>query len=371
MAAVSENHVKRTLMTSDTIGGVWSFSLELAWALETFGVEVSLATMGCPLSADQRMDARRLPNLEIYESEYRIEWMRDPWDDVRAAGEWLLDLEQRVRPDIVHLNGYAHGALPWRAPVLISGHSCVCSWHTAVRESEAAENWDRYRNEVGRGLQCVDMVTAPSETMLSALRFHYGAFRAARPVYNARRPEEFPPGEKEPFILTAGRLWDEAKNLRLLAEAAPNVSWPVYAAGEYAHPEGVEANTRGIKFLGRLSQKELAGWMSRASIFVLPARYEPFGLCALEAGLAGCALALGDIPSLREIWGKTALFVPPDSPDALENAIRRLIENEDLRILLQKRARARALEFTPEIMGGEYMSLYGKLAADKTITARE
>ncbi len=32
----------------------------------------------------------------------------------------------------------------------------------------------------------------------------------------------------------------------------------------------------------------------------LPARYEPFGLSVLEAALSGCALVLGDIPSLRE-----------------------------------------------------------------------
>ena len=34
-------------------------------------------------------------------------------------------LERRLRPDVVHLNGYTHGALPWRAPVLVVGHSCV------------------------------------------------------------------------------------------------------------------------------------------------------------------------------------------------------------------------------------------------------
>ena len=63
--------------------------------------------------------------------------------------------------------------------------------------------------------------------------------------------------------------------------------------------------------LGRLSAGELADWYARAAIYALPARYEPFGLSALEAALSGCALVLGDIPSLREIWGDAALFVPP------------------------------------------------------------
>ena len=68
--------------------------------------------------------------------------------------------------------------------------------------------------------------------------------------------------------------------------------------------------------LGLLSWKSTT-WMARAAIYALPARYEPFGLTALEAGLSGCALVLGDIPSLREVWGETACFVPPDDRDAV------------------------------------------------------
>ena len=56
--------------------------------------------------------------------------------------------------------------------------------------------------------------------------------------------------------------------------------------------------------------------MGRAAIYALPARYEPFGLSILEAALSGCALVIGDIPSLREIWADAALFVPSDGHDA-------------------------------------------------------
>ncbi len=74
----------------------------------------------------------------------------------------------------------------------------------------------------------------------------------------------------------------------------------------------------------------MAGWLGRASIFALPARYEPFGLLPLEAALSGCALVLGDIPSLREVWGDAAWFVPPDDRDALTAAIGSLIASPRL-----------------------------------------
>ena len=54
-----------------------------------------------------------------------------------------------------------------------------------------------------------------------------------------------------------------------------------------------------------------------AAIYALPARYEPFRLEVLEAAAPGCALVLGDIASLRELWDGAALFVAPDDDRAL------------------------------------------------------
>ena len=104
-------------MTADTIGGVWTYALELIRALGTQGIEVGLATMGAALTGTQREEVRSLPEIELFESTYKLEWMEQPWRDVAAAGEWLLELEERFRPDVIHLNGYAHGALAWRAPI--------------------------------------------------------------------------------------------------------------------------------------------------------------------------------------------------------------------------------------------------------------
>ena len=101
--------------------------------------------------------------------------------------------------------------------------------------------------------------------------------------------------------------------------------------------------------------------MGRASIYVLPARYEPFGLAALEAALAGCALVLGDIPSLREVWEEAAVFVPPDDTDMLARALRRLVSEPVLRSRMSTLARTRALEFSPERMADAYLAVYADL----------
>ena len=142
----------RVLMTTDTVGGVWTYSIELARELARKGVEVLLAAMGGPLTADQRAQVRMAHGVSVIPSEYKLEWMQDPWGDVVRSGEWLLRLETEFGPDVIHLNGYCHGALPWRHPVLMVAHSCVLSWWAAVRGTALPREWDRYEQQVRAGL---------------------------------------------------------------------------------------------------------------------------------------------------------------------------------------------------------------------------
>jgi glycogen synthase len=345
-------------MTADTIGGVWTYALELARALREYDVTIALATMGAPLTHEQREEVRQISTVEVFESSFKLEWMENPWQDIKRAGEWLLQLEERIQPDVAHLNGYVHGALPWRAPTLIVGHSCVLSWWVAVKDEAAPPLWNRYRREVACGLHAADLVLAPSQAMLSALQEHYGPIPAGRVVPNGRDPALFAPGVKEDFVFTVGRLWDEAKNVAALERIAPRISWPLYVAGEEKHPDGGAMQIGKVHFLGYLSPQALAPWFARAAIYALPARYEPFGLSVLEAGLAGCALVLGDIPSLRETWEEAALFVPPHDAEALGAALAELQRDTTRRHVLAARARSRALAFTPQRMAAGYMAAY-------------
>ncbi len=356
----------RVLMTADTVGGVWTYALELTRALADWNVEIALATMGAPLSDEQRQAVASLDHVTLHESDYQLEWMKDPWEDVAAAGEWLRTLEAQVQPDLVHLNNYAHGALDWQAPVLMVGHSCVVTWFASVEGSPPGDPWDRYRRAVTEGLRGADRVTAPTMAMLTALHWHYGPFPRDGAVYNGRSPERFQPKDDEPFVLCAGRLWDEAKNAAALQEAAPSLPWPVYLAGPTEHPDGGRVSYEHVHALGRLSTPALADWMGRASIYALPARYEPFGLTALEAALSGCALVLGDIPTLREVWRDAALYVPPDDTDALASTLNRLIENDGLRHRIAQRAHQKAQSYTPARMAKGYVNCYESLLGKRS-----
>ncbi|MEX0762441.1 MAG: glycosyltransferase family 4 protein [Dehalococcoidia bacterium] len=355
--------IERVLMTADTVGGVWTYAMQLADALDRHGVEVALATMGGPVSPGQRAEASAIPSLRLYESTFKMEWMENPWDDVEKAGQWLLDLEQETRPDVVHLNTYSFGALSWHAPALVVGHSCVLSWWEACRNQQAPPEWNRYAEEVRRGIQGANMVAAPTEAMLASLDRHYGPISVKRVISNGRDPALFPPAAKEPIVFAAGRVWDEAKNIAALDESAPDLTWPVYVAGDDMNPNGQRATTRNVRFTGRLDLSDMASMYGRASIYCLPARYEPFGLSALEAGLAGCALVLGDIPTLREVWDEAAVFVPTDDTAALTQTLQSLMNNDQKRVAMAAQARTRAMQFTPESLATGYMNSYRQMSA--------
>ena len=348
----------RVLMTADTVGGVWTYALELADALAERDVEVVLATMGAPLSAGQRAELRRSRVARAYAEDVKLEWMDDPWADLELAGRWLLRIRDEVRPDVIHLNGYSHATLPWEAPVLVAGHSCVLSWFAAVKRAPAPPRWRRYAAAVAAGLEAADLVVAPTRAMLRELELRYGFTTERETIPNGRRAPTHP-AVKEPLVFSAGRLWDEAKNLAALDRVAPLLPWPVVVAG------GLEPGRRplNVRALGHVDRTDTDAWLARASIFALPARYEPFGLAALEAALAGAALVLGDIRSLREVWADTALYVDPDDDDALAAALTLLIEEPALRADLAGRARERARTYTPERMASAYADVYERLAS--------
>jgi glycogen synthase len=351
----------RILLTADTLGGVWTYALELAKALGERGVRVALATMGAPLTAQQRAQLRALPQVRLFESAWKLEWMQGAWDDVQRAGDWLLQVEREWRPDVVHLNQFAFGALPFTAPVLVVAHSCVLSWWRAVHGEEAPAAWDVYRRKVAQGLRGAGLVVAPTRAMLQTLARDYGLAEARRVIGNGRDAALFKPAPKEPLILAAGRLWDEAKNLGALQAVAPLLAWPVHVAGSTVHPDGGRLAPTSVRCLGELAPPALARHMGKAAVYALPARYEPFGLSVLEAALCGCALVLGDIASLRETWGQAALYVPPGNHAALRDALRALIDDPARRARLAEAARERALQCTPRRMAGEYLEAYATL----------
>ncbi|HYW31632.1 MAG TPA: glycosyltransferase family 4 protein [Gemmatimonas sp.] len=344
-------------MTADPGSTVWGFALDLVAGLGAQGVEVVLATLGSKPCSGQRRDIRAIPNVLVAESDYRVEWMIDPWEDVRVSGDWLLTLASRYAVDVVHCNHLVHANLPWDVPVLAVGHSCARSW-TEATYGTVGSDWDRYAHEVGASLRAASAVVAPTRAMLSSLEQHYGPITDGAVIHSACRPMPHASLRKESRILSVGRLTDESKNFAALNRVAPSLAWPVHIAGPTGMSSGDSVSMPNVDLLGSLTTRALSSWIKRAAIFALPSKYEPSGLTVLNAARAGCALVLGDIPALRELWDGAALFVPTDDDAALTNALQSLIDDPQRRAVLARAARQRALVYGYERCVLEYLLAY-------------
>jgi glycosyltransferase involved in cell wall biosynthesis len=349
---------RRVLMTTDAVGGVWTYSLELAHGLSEAGVEVMLVVVGPAPSEAQRADAIAVPGLVLVVPGLALEWQDRAGPLSMSARRRLMGLARAFRPDLVHCNGYREAAAGFRSPVVVAAHSCVRTWWRACRAEELPPDWSAYAEGVRSGLAAATALVAPSEAFLAEFAATWGPVHRPRTIRNGLDSDPRPGGAKpREAILAAGRLWDEAKNVSALAAIAPDLPWPVRLAGELP-PEGVGGP---VEWLGRLERAELLQAMGDAAIFVAPVRYEPFGLAILEAANAGCALVLGNVPSLVELWGDAARFVPPLDGQALRRALLDLIGDREALQRAQAAARRRARAFRRQRMVGEYLALYAEL----------
>jgi len=353
----------KVLLATDTVGDVFAYTVELASALEAGGVEVVVATMGPRLRREQR---ELLPP-RVHESGYRLEWMEDSWVDVAAAGRWLLILEEEEQPDVVHLCSYAHGALPFRAPKVVAAHTSVLAWWRAVHGSDAPPVWGHYREQMAAGLAGADAVVAPTVAMLEELEsdaeLHPGVTAVIR--NGLAPPTTASDVGKSALVLGAERRWDPARNLATLDAAAARLAWPVTVAGDL----GPTGKVRFAESTGALGPTALAELRRSASIFAAPTAYEPSGLGILAAARERCALVLGYIPSLREIWTDAAIFVQPDDERALHEVLETLIADRHLRGELAERAQQRASELSIQRTARAYRDLYRRLVSTRE-TAR-
>lgn len=331
---------RRLAITTDAVGGVWRYAMDVAAGFAARGVKVTLIGLGPAPGRAQRQEAAAA-GVDLDWLDGRLDWTAA---DADAATALARDLGERVaaaEADLLHLNAPALlGAANFPAETVVAAHSCLASWWRAVRGTPLPPEWQWHKRLSARGLRRASVAIVPSAAFAADLGALHGPLPALRVVPNAARP--VPARRKVDEVLAAGRWWDEGKNLASLDAAAASVAWPVLAAGSTRSPSGETASAGHVRLLGSLDAAGMAAHLGRASIFVSLSLYEPFGLAVLEAASAGAALVLSDIPTFREIWEGVALFVDPSRPEEAARAVNALIADPGLRLRLGQNAQLRA-----------------------------
>ena len=101
-----------------------------------------------------------------------------------------------------------------------------------------------------------------------------------------------------------------------------------------------------LHLTGRVASDELVRLYRRASVVVVPSRWEGFGLPAVEAMACGTpvvAARSGALPEVLDLTGG-GLLAERDDPRSLADAIQTLLGNSEMRALMSKRGRERVVE---------------------------
>ena len=101
-----------------------------------------------------------------------------------------------------------------------------------------------------------------------------------------------------------------------------------------------------IEFLGGVPSQDLVGLYRRCGVFVFPSTVETFGNPLVEAMACGAPVACSDTAAMPEVAGDAAEFFDPSSVESMAQTIKRLLENQELRQNLSRKALERAKAFS-------------------------
>jgi glycosyltransferase involved in cell wall biosynthesis len=141
--------------------------------------------------------------------------------------------------------------------------------------------------------------------------------------------------------------------LQVLGEAAPRCV--VVGAADRAVFR--DPSQSSIQSIGYVSDAELKALYEHATCFVIPSRYEGFGLPAIEAIACGCPVVASDIPALREVCGDAAVFFDPTVAASLASALRQVLGDSNLREGMRARGLARLPLFSWERTAEAYIEV--------------
>ena len=175
----------------------------------------------------------------------------------------------------------------------------------------------------------------------------------------------------EDFLLAARRVLDrEPRAVFLLVGETDDAA---LSAQVRSLAQDLQLGDR-LRLLGH--RTDVADVYDALDVFVLPSRWEGFGLVLVEAMASGTPVVATDVGGIPQVTGALgpgegcALLVPPGRPDALAEAVCRVLAEPGTARAMVVRGRARALRFGWQDAADAVCRLYGSLLARSPVEAR-
>jgi glycosyltransferase involved in cell wall biosynthesis len=248
---------------------------------------------------------------------------------------------------LVLADGLAYGALP-RALIEASGHRWVALVHhpLALESGLPKDKPDRLRASERDALSAASAVVVTSPHTAATLVTDFGVARdritVARP--GTDRAGRAMGSDADPLLITVATL-TARKGHDVLVDALARLKdlrWTSHFVGSQDRDPRIAADIAArirrhgiedrVRLDGELADDALERLYARSTACVLPSRYEGYGMAfadALVRGLPIVGCAAGAVT--ETVPAAASLLVPPDAPQALAEALRRLLSDGALR----------------------------------------
>lgn len=157
----------------------------------------------------------------------------------------------------------------------------------------------------------------------------------------------YPHKNLERLILAFNELNKEQKDIKLILVGGKDYFYKRLTK---------ESDNPNVVFYGKAKDEELSSLYSNATALVMPSLMEGFGLPVLEAMSLKCPLIISDIPSLREIAGKNAIYFNPKSLEDIKTALEKGLKGEGKEKV--EKAYEKSKEFSWQKMAEETLKVY-------------
>lgn len=344
---------------------------------------------------DERIDGIRL--IRIAEDPPHLRFERDLVAWTLAMGHGMiragLELLRGWRPDVVHAHDWlvTHPAITLAeqagVPLVATLHATEAGRHTGWlsqplnQQVHSVEWWLANRADAlvtcsaAMRAEAAHLFEVPAEDIAV---IHNGieprSWRVPAAKVAAARKSHAPGGA--PMLFFFGRLeWE--KGVQDLVTALPRIrrSHPgtrLVVAGRGRHEPTLLEHARKLRvrravdFVGHLSDRELAAALAATDVVVLPSRYEPFGIVALETAAAGAPLVASTAGGLGEVvlHEQTGLSFAPGDIDGLASAVREVLDDP---AAARRRARAAKARLSTDFDWHEIAAATGEVYASATV----
>lgn len=360
-------------------GGGSPVTYELGRELVTQGHDVDVVTMGFDgLPAHEVMGGMNVYRVRCLRRRRDLCRTHEMVSFVLAALPKVTRLAAARRYDVNHTHFIVPTGLLARLVKIRTGLPFVVTVHGS---DVPGYNPDRFRFEhrllgplwkwILRG---ADHLISPSQFMRNLVdQQPHG--RPVSIIPNGFRYERFRPDRpKQCRILLVSRMLPR-KGVQYFLAALPRIdlrSFEVDIVGDGPYLPTLKRMASElrlpVRFWGWLdnSSVELKELYEQSSIFAFTSEAENFPIVLLEAMAAGQAIVACDATGSPEVVGSDALLVPPRSPDGLGDALSRLVQDDELRAHLGRRARMRVeQEFGWQSIARRHVALYREVGSSR------